>query len=178
MSNSTGIGPQFHPDRLLFCEVAQTLVAEVRDESSEFKVYRLFTRTLADSAYTQIGQPGADIHFRSCIVARDRPIGYFMIWKSRSTRFHFVGEDWISIARLNLSDLTYSEIFSSKSVIVPSGYRKVWPVELISLSGREDVIYCNAAFQKADEAVEYWLCSLNLSDYTLDRLSPLEGIWL
>lgn len=139
---------------------------------------RLFTRRLGDSIYQEVPTPlDATLSLRSVVVAYSAPVAFVNCFEVREH-----GHYWKSVLRLNLTDLTATDVLSRETLALGKGGERRWVADLMSTSGAGDEIVCVLGLESAESQGRthafYQINLLNVVSRDLEFVTGLEHVFL
>jgi hypothetical protein len=174
---SPGIPAGYAGPRLLYNPASKTVILELHGAGKEFLPARLFMRHKDSEAYEQIGNPAEDVSYESPVTCDRQPIVVFnsLKWDRKSH-----GGDWAGVCCFNLNTKELTVCTCKETLAVSEPHTRAWVSSLVFLSDDGQNLYANVGIEKPSRSgkfVNYYLASLDLSDNSLELVSPLKDVF-
>lgn len=174
-----GLPRNYTFEALMYNQVTDIIVAQIRQYYSKFVVSRLYYRHIKENRYHRIGNfEKPNYSCESTITSIKSSRIYFNVFKTKISG----GGNWIALRTCDLVTKKIQKIFVPKDFILKKNEKRAWILNLIGVSVVGDSIFCTVGFEritgKTSATVDYYLCRLNTINRSLERLSLLQGVFL
>jgi len=173
---SPGLPAGYTSHRLLYNCAAETLILELRRAGAMHLPTRLFVRHKDAAAYERIGNPAEDVSYESPVTCDRHPLVVFNSTKWDKGR---TGGDWDGVYSFNLNTRELAPCISLEKLRLAEPHRRLWIVELVSLSEDACTVYGNIGVERVasgGSVIHYYLARVDLADQEVTLLSRLMDI--
>jgi hypothetical protein len=171
---SPGLPAGYTSHRLLYNNVTETLILELRAISRFLLPARLFVRHKDKEAYEQIGSPAEEVSYESPVTCESLPLVMF-----NSLKRGKMGADWEGVYSYNLNSKELQLCISPEHLRFSEAHGRLWIAELVSLSEDAQTVCVNIAVEKIVSGggiIHYYLAKVDLRDQQVSLLSRLPDI--
>lgn len=171
---SPGLPSGYTSHKLLYNDIAETLILELRASSAFALPTRLFTRHKGKEAYEQIGSPAEELSYESPVTCEGFPVVVF-----NSLKWGKTGGDWEGVYSFNLNTRELVVCLSREKLQLSEAHGRLWILELVSLSEDARTLYVNIGVEKivsSGSVVHYYLAKVDLPNQQVTLLSRLLDI--
>ena len=168
---SPGLPAGYTSHRLLYNNVTETLILELRAISRFLLPARLFVRHKDKEAYEQIGSPAEEVSYESPVTCESLPLVMF-----NSLKRGKMGADWEGVYSYNLNSKELKLCLSPQHLRFSEAHGRLWIRELVSLSEDAQTVCVNIAVEKIVSGggiIHYYLAKVDLRDQQVSLLSRL-----
>ena len=168
---SPGLPAGYASHRLLYNNVTETLILELRAISRFLLPARLFVRHKDKEAYQQIGSPAEEVSYESPVTCESLPLVMF-----NSLKRGKMGADWEGVYSYNLNSKELKLCISPEHLRFSEAHGRLWIAELVSLSEDAQTVCVNIAVEKIVSGggiIHYYLAKVDLRDQQVSLLSRL-----
>lgn len=173
---------KYNVERLLYNQSLQTLVTQIRDNSSRFYIARIYYRNIKEDQYHEIrhfSEP--NYSYESPIVSGSAPTIYFNVEERKIKNETNLAGNWIETRSFDLNTKKIQRIFNTSNFILKENEDRAWISDLIGVAS-DDGIFCKVAFERhyidGTGHVDYYLCKLILKTLQIKRLTLLKHVFL
>jgi hypothetical protein len=157
---------------LLYNSSAECLIAAFsRSPEPPTVIEELHYRRISSPEYVKIDGLGDRVSLRFPISSLSSPLIFFNVF---SCRPNAGGYDWHSISSFDLVTHQTRRVVEPASIPLFDGGEKAWISSLLSISGDGRSLTVTMGIAGDLQSIDYWVCSLRLSDLTITKIARLS----